>query len=83
MNSDENQLLRAKQFALVPTNTALAAEFVKEVRQWPDSLKQWPVPAPGPELGAKWPDAAKTIYAVSSAGSPASLPRMSDWTNWR
>jgi hypothetical protein len=65
------------------TNTALAAEFVKEVPSKAGFTEAVASARPGPELGAKWSDAAKTIYTVSSAESPASLPRTPDWTNCR
>jgi multiple sugar transport system substrate-binding protein len=63
MNSDENQLLRAKQGGVVPTKLALADEYKKQNPAMvgfvgPVSTAR----ARTGKLGAKWPDTAKTIY---------------------
>ena len=63
MNSDANQLLRAKQGGLVPTKTALAAQFKQEVPSmagFTDAVAT--TRARTGKLGAKWPDTAKVIY---------------------
>jgi multiple sugar transport system substrate-binding protein len=63
MNTDENQMLRAKQGGLVPTKLALAAEFKKEVPSmagFTDAVAS--ARARTGKLGAKWPDTAKVIY---------------------
>jgi multiple sugar transport system substrate-binding protein len=63
MNTDENQMQRAKQGGLVPTKLALAAEFKKEVPSmagFTDAVAS--ARARTGKLGAKWPDTAKTIY---------------------
>ncbi|MET0693149.1 MAG: extracellular solute-binding protein [Propionibacteriaceae bacterium] len=63
MNTDENQMLRAKQGGLVPTKLALAAQFKTEVPSmagFVDSVGS--ARARTGKLGAKWPETAKTIY---------------------
>ena len=63
MNTDENQMLRAKQGGLVPTKTALAAQFKQEVPAmagFTDAVAN--ARARTGKLGAKWPDTAKVIY---------------------
>lgn len=63
MNSDENQMLRAKQGGLVPTKLALASQFKQEVPAmagFTDAVAQ--ARARTGKLGAKWPDTAKIIY---------------------
>jgi multiple sugar transport system substrate-binding protein len=63
MNSDENQMLRAKQGGLVPTKLALATEFKKEVPSmagFTDAVAH--ARARTGKLGSKWPDTAKVIY---------------------
>jgi multiple sugar transport system substrate-binding protein len=63
MNTDENQMLRAKQGGLVPTKLALADQYKKEVPSmagFTDAVAT--ARARTGKLGAKWPDTAKTIY---------------------
>jgi multiple sugar transport system substrate-binding protein len=63
MNTDENQMLRAKQGGLVPTKTTLAAQFKQEVPAmagFTDAVAN--ARARTGKLGAKWPDTAKVIY---------------------
>ena len=63
MNTDENQMLRAKQGGLVPTKTALAEQYKKEVPSmagFTDAVAN--TRARTGKLGAKWPDTAKVIY---------------------
>ena len=63
MNSDANQLLRAKQGGIVPTKLALDAQFAKEDPEMAGFVA--PVStarARTGKLGAKWPDTAKIIY---------------------
>jgi multiple sugar transport system substrate-binding protein len=63
MNSDENQLQRAKEGGLVPTKLALADQFKTEVPSmagFVDAVAH--ARARTGELGSKWPDTAKTIY---------------------
>jgi multiple sugar transport system substrate-binding protein len=63
MNTDENQMLRAKQGGLVPTKLALAQQFKTEVPSmagFVDAVGN--ARARTGKLGAKWPDTAKTIY---------------------
>ena len=63
MNSDANQLLRAKQGGLVPTKLALADQFKAEVPAmagFTDAVAQ--ARARTGKLGSKWPDQAKIIY---------------------
>src|SRR5919112_271799 len=63
MNPDENQMLRAKQGGLVPTKTALAEQYKKEVPSmagFTDAVAN--TRARTGKLGAKWPDTAKVIY---------------------
>ena len=63
MNTDENQMLRAKQGGLVPTKLALAEQYKKEVPSmagFTDAVAN--ARARTGKLGAKWPDTAKVIY---------------------
>ncbi|MFL6063475.1 MAG: extracellular solute-binding protein [Friedmanniella sp.] len=63
MNTDENQMLRAKQGGLVPTKLALAQQFKTEVPSmagFVDAVGN--ARARTGKLGAKWPETAKTIY---------------------
>jgi multiple sugar transport system substrate-binding protein len=63
MNTDENQMLRAKQGGLVPTKLALAEQYKKEVPSmagFTDAVAS--ARARTGKLGAKWPDTAKVIY---------------------
>ena len=63
MNTDENQMLRAKQGGLVPTKTALYDQYKKEVPSmagFTDAVAN--ARARTGKLGAKWPDTAKVIY---------------------
>ena len=63
MNSDANQLQRAKDGGLVPTKLALAAQFKTEVPSmagFTDAVAQ--ARARTGKLGSKWPDQAKIIY---------------------
>jgi len=63
MNSDDNQLLRAKQGGVVPTKLALADKFKSEDPTMAGFIE--PVAnarARTGKLGEKWPDTAKTIY---------------------
>ena len=63
MNTDENQMLRAKQGGLVPTKTALYDQYKKEVPSmagFTDAVAT--ARARTGKLGAKWPDTAKVIY---------------------
>jgi multiple sugar transport system substrate-binding protein len=63
MNTDENQMLRAKQGGLVPTKLALAAQYKTEVPSmagFTDAVAN--ARARTGKLGAKWPDTAKVIY---------------------
>jgi multiple sugar transport system substrate-binding protein len=63
MNTDENQMQRAKQAGTVPTKTALAAQFKKEVPSmagFTDAVAT--ARARTGKLGSKWPDTAKVIY---------------------
>jgi multiple sugar transport system substrate-binding protein len=63
MNTDENQMLRAKQGGLVPTKLALAEQYKTEV---PSMAGFTDVVATARartgKLGAKWPETAKVIY---------------------
>ena len=63
MNTDENQMLRAKQGGLVPTKLALAEQYKTEV---PSMAGLTDVVgnarARTGKLGAKWPETAKVIY---------------------
>jgi multiple sugar transport system substrate-binding protein len=77
MNTDENQILRAKQGGLVPTKLALAAQFKKEVPSmagFTDAVAD--ARARTGKLGSKWPDTAKVIYTgmqlvLTGQASPA------------
>jgi multiple sugar transport system substrate-binding protein len=63
MNSDDNQMLRAKEGGVVPTKLALAADFKKQVPSmaaFADAVAD--ARARTGKLGSKWPDTAKTIY---------------------
>jgi len=63
MNTDDNQMLRAKQGGIVPTKLALADQFKKEDPVMAGFVA--PVAsarARTGKLGAKWPDTAKVIY---------------------
>jgi len=63
MNTDANQLQRAKEGGLVPTKTAVAAQFKQEVPKmtgFVDAVAN--TRARTGKLGAKWPDTAKVIY---------------------
>ena len=63
MNTDENQMQRAKEGGLVPTKLALADQFKSEVPSmagFVDAVST--ARARTGKLGAKWPDTAKTIY---------------------
>ena len=63
MNTDENQMLRAKQGGLVPTKLALAEQYKTEVPSmagFTDVVGN--ARARTGKLGAKWPDTAKVIY---------------------
>jgi multiple sugar transport system substrate-binding protein len=63
MNTDENQMLRAKQGGIVPTKLALADQFKKEEPVMAGFVE--PVStarARTGKLGPKWPDTAKIIY---------------------
>jgi multiple sugar transport system substrate-binding protein len=64
MNSDENQLSRAKDGGLVPTKLALADKFKTEVPSmagFTDAVAH--ARARTGKLGEKWPDTAKVIYS--------------------
>jgi multiple sugar transport system substrate-binding protein len=63
MNSDANQLQRAKDGGLVPTKTSLAAQYKQEVPKmagFTDAVAT--ARARTGKLGDKWPDTAKIIY---------------------
>jgi multiple sugar transport system substrate-binding protein len=63
MNTDENQMLRAKQGGLVPTKLALAEQYKTEVPSmagFTDAVAT--ARARTGKLGAKWPETAKVIY---------------------
>jgi multiple sugar transport system substrate-binding protein len=63
MNTDENQMLRAKQGGLVPTKVALYDQYKTEVPSmagFTDAVAT--ARARTGKLGAKWPDTAKVIY---------------------
>jgi multiple sugar transport system substrate-binding protein len=63
MNTDDNQMQRAKEGGLVPTKTALAAQFKQEVPKmagFTDAVAN--ARARTGKLGPKWPDTAKIIY---------------------
>jgi multiple sugar transport system substrate-binding protein len=63
MNTDENQMQRAKEGGLVPTKLALADRFradVPEMAGFVDAVAH--ARARTGKLGAKWPDTAKVIY---------------------
>ena len=64
MNTDENQLARAKDGGLVPTRLALADRFRTEVPAmagFVDAVAQ--ARARTGKLGEKWPDTAKVIFS--------------------
>jgi len=63
MNSDANQLQRAKDGGTVPTKTALSAQFKQQVPSmagFTDAVAT--ARARTGKLGDKWPDTAKKIY---------------------
>jgi multiple sugar transport system substrate-binding protein len=63
MNTDENQMLRAKQGGLVPTKPALYEQYKTEVPSmaaFTDAVAN--ARARTGKLGPKWPDTAKVIY---------------------
>jgi multiple sugar transport system substrate-binding protein len=63
MNTDENQLARAKDGGLVPTRLALADRFKAEapaMAGFADAVAQ--ARARTGKLGEKWPDTAKVIF---------------------
>ncbi|HSU35224.1 MAG TPA: ABC transporter substrate-binding protein [Propionibacteriaceae bacterium] len=63
MNTDENQVTRAKEGGLVPTKLALAEQFktdVPSIAGFVDSVGT--ARARTGKLGPKWPETAKTIY---------------------
>ena len=63
MNTDDNQMLRAKQGGLVPTKPALYEQYKTEVPSmagFTDAVAN--ARARTGKLGAKWPDTAKVIY---------------------
>ena len=63
MNTDENQVLRAKEGGLVPTKLALADQFKTEVPSMAGFVDAvGTARARTGKLGAKWPETAKTIY---------------------
>ena len=63
MNTDENQVLRAKEGGLVPTKLALANQFKTEVPSMAGFVDVvGTARARTGKLGAKWPETAKTIY---------------------
>jgi multiple sugar transport system substrate-binding protein len=64
MNTDENQLARAKDGGLVPTRLALGGRFKTEVPAmagFADAVAQ--ARARTGKLGEKWPDTAKVIFS--------------------
>jgi multiple sugar transport system substrate-binding protein len=63
MNTDENQMLRAKQGGLVPTKIALYEQYKAEVPSmagFTDAVAT--ARARTGKLGPKWPETAKVIY---------------------
>jgi len=63
MNTDDSQMLRAKQSGLVPTKLALAEQYKKEVPSmagFTDAVAN--ARARTGKLGPKWPETAKVIY---------------------
>jgi len=63
MNTDENQMQRAKEGGLVPTRLALAGRFKAEVPAMAGFVDAVANPrARTGKLGEKWPDTAKVIY---------------------
>ena len=63
MNSDENQMKRAKDGGLVPTKLALAGQFKTEVPSMAGFVDAVAAArARTGKLGEKWPDVAKVIY---------------------
>jgi multiple sugar transport system substrate-binding protein len=63
MNTDENQMLRAKQGGLVPTKLSLAEQYKTDVPSmagFTDAVAN--ARARTGKLGAKWPETAKVIY---------------------
>jgi len=77
MNTDENQMRRAKEGGLVPTKLALATQFKTEVPSMAGFVDAvGTARARTGKLGAKWPDTAKTIYTgmqlvLTGQASPA------------
>jgi len=77
MNTDESQLLRAKQGGLVPTKLALASQFKTEVPSMAGFVDAvGTARARTGKLGSKWPDTAKIIYTgmqlvLTGQASPA------------
>src|SRR6185295_3240003 len=64
MNSDENQISRAKDGGLVPTKLTLADKFKTDVPAmagFVDAVAH--ARARTGKLGEKWPDTAKVIYS--------------------
>jgi multiple sugar transport system substrate-binding protein len=63
MNTDENQMLRAKQGGLVPTKLALAEQYKTEVPSMAGFVDAVATArARTGKLGSAWPETAKTIY---------------------
>jgi multiple sugar transport system substrate-binding protein len=63
MNTDENQMLRAKEGGLVPTKLALADQYKTEVPSMAGFVDAvGTARARTGKLGAKWPETAKIIY---------------------
>ena len=63
MNTDENQMQRAKEGGLVPTKLALAEQYKTEVPSIAGFVDVvGTARARTGKLGAKWPETAKTIY---------------------
>jgi multiple sugar transport system substrate-binding protein len=77
INSDENQLLLAKERQTVPTRTALQAKFVAEepsMKTFSELVET--ARARTGELGADWPQAATKIYtAVQTALTGGASPQ--------
>jgi multiple sugar transport system substrate-binding protein len=68
LNSDDNQLLLAKQRQTVPTKESLQAQFVADqptMKAFTDLVKT--ARARTGELGADWPKAATKIYTAEQA----------------
>ena len=75
LNSDDNQLLQAKQRQTVPTKTALQAKFVADQPAMAtfSELVQTARARTG-ELGADWPKAATKIYTGEQAALTGQAP---------